>query len=65
MLCEYCKKAELIDGTLEGISFVPSFEHKKWFASGVYGIKAKACPECGRLTNFNVHVGSLKKMIKK
>jgi hypothetical protein len=64
MLCEYCKEAEVIEGILEGVSFVPSSEQKKWLASGVYGIKAMVCPSCGRLYNFNVDIKSLKKIVK-
>jgi RHS repeat-associated protein len=65
MLCDYCKKTELIEGTLEGVSFEPGSEHKKVLSSGVYGIKAMACPSCGRLSDFALNVEALKKMLKK
>ncbi len=65
MLCEYCKKVEMIEGTFEGVSFEPSSEHKKMIASGVYGIKAMVCPECGRLSNFSLDTDSLRRITKK
>lgn len=64
MLCEYCRKVETIKGTLEGVSFEPTSEHKKWLASGVYGIEVLACPECGRLSNFSLDTKTLKKISK-
>lgn len=65
MICEFCKKGELIEGTLEGVSFQPSCENKKLFSSGVYGIKSMVCPECGRLTNFCLNTETLTKIVKK
>ena len=65
MFCKYCKEIEIIEGVLQGISFEPASEHKKWFASGVYGIKAKVCPKCGRLLDFSLDTNSLKKITKK
>ncbi len=64
MLCNYCKKAEMIEGTLEGISFEPLSEHKKMLTSGVYGIRAMVCPKCGRLSGFSLDVEALKKMLR-
>ena len=61
MLCEFCKKAEVVEGTLEGISFEPVSGQKKWFAKGVYCIRATACPECGRLTDLSLDAKSLVK----
>jgi len=65
MLCSRCKKAELIDGTLEGVSFEPSPQRKKIWSGGVYGIRASACPECGGLSDFRLNTDALKKMLKK
>ena len=65
MVCNYCKKEELIEGTLEGVSFKPQSEHKKVLSSGVYGIKAMACPSCGKLSDFSLNVEALKKILKK
>ena len=48
MVCDFCKKVELIEGTPEGISFEPKSEFKKFFSSEVYSIKAKVCPSCGQ-----------------
>jgi hypothetical protein len=64
MLCNYCKEAELIEGTLEGISFEPFSEHKKLLTSGVYGIRAMVCPKCGRLSDFSLDVEALKKIAR-
>jgi hypothetical protein len=65
MICNYCKKAELIGGTLEGVSFEPQSEHKKLFSSGIYSIKVMVCPSCGRLSDFALNVDALQKIIKK
>jgi hypothetical protein len=65
MTCESCGKAELVEGTLEGVSFEPSSEHQKFFARGVYGIKAMACPSCGRVSDFYIDVESLKRALNK
>ena len=65
MICEYCGKGDLLEGTLEGVSFKPSSEDKKWLAKGIYGIKAMACPECGRLSNFSIDTETLRKLMKK
>jgi hypothetical protein len=65
MLCDCCKKEDLIEGTLEGVSFKPQSEHKKILSSGVYGIKAMVCPSCGRLSNFALDAEALKKILKK
>jgi hypothetical protein len=64
MICDYCKKAELIEGTPEGISFEPKSEFKKFFSSGVYSIKAKVCPSCGQLSGLALDVEALKKIMK-
>jgi hypothetical protein len=64
MLCEHCGKAETIEGTLEGTSFVPLSKRKRWIASGVYGIRALACPGCGLLTSLSLDVESLRKITK-
>jgi hypothetical protein len=63
MLCEFCEKAEVIEGTVDPVSFVP--ERKKWFARGVYGISATVCPKCGRLSNFSLDTKYLEKILKK
>ncbi len=60
----HCNKGKLIEGTLEGVSFEPISEHKKMLASGVYGIKAMVCTECGYLSNFNLDTETLKKITK-
>ncbi len=65
MKCGYCKEGELIEGTLEGVSFQPKSEHKRWFSSGVYGIKTTVCMECGRLSNLSLDKKVLEKIVKK
>jgi hypothetical protein len=66
MLCKLCKKAELIEGTLEGVSFKPLSEQRKFLSTGVYGIKVMVCPECGHLSEFKLSdVEVLRKIIKK
>ncbi len=65
MICDICKKGELIDGILEGLSFVPSIFEKKIFSRGVYGIYVKVCTECGNLSNFSIDTEALNRIIKK
>jgi hypothetical protein len=65
MICEYCAKTDLIEGTLEGVSFQPISESKKWLSSGIYGIKVLVCVECGRLSNFSLDNKSLKELLDK
>ncbi len=65
MKCRSCGNAEPILGTLEGVSFVPCKEEKKVFATGVYGITASVCPECGLISNFRLDAETLKKILKK
>ena len=68
MQCDQCKNANLVEGRLEGVSFVPQKEHRKLFSSGVYGIKTLICLECGKLLELRMEDGAietLKRMIKK
>lgn len=65
MKCTYCNNVDLICGTLEGVSFVEKHKKKKFMTTGVYGITVKACPECGRLTEFTVDPEALCKLLKK
>lgn len=64
-VCQSCKEGKLIEGTLEGVSFQPSSEGKKWLSSGVYGINATVCSNCGCISNVTVDVEALKKLLKK
>lgn len=63
--CEYCGKEGLLKGTLEGVSFVPEASKRKLMETGVYGVRALACPECGRLSGFQLDAAVLKKLIGK
>jgi hypothetical protein len=66
MECRQCKNTTLVEGSLEGVSFQPKSEHKKWISSGIYGINALVCPECGSLSDFKLDAGAidaLKKII--
>ena len=66
MKCMYCKKdVDFIDGTLEGVSFVEKCNKKRFLTTGLYGITVKACPECGRLTEFTVDSKVLQKIVNK
>ena len=65
MECEICKKGKIVEGTLEGVSFRPSKQRKKIFASGIYGIKAKACSNCGRLIELELDTKALNKIMEK
>ena len=64
MICNICKSSKVIEGTLEGISFIPTRENKKWFKSGVYGFKANVCQKCGCLSNISIDVRILQKIIR-
>ena len=61
-ICEKCKKTEVIEGTLAGVSFESTLQHKKWLSSGVYGIKAMVCSGCGHISNLSLDVEALKKI---
>ena len=61
--CQSCKKGKLVEGTLEGVSFQPRSEWKKWFSKGVYGIRAKACSNCGRISDMAIDTETLRKII--
>jgi hypothetical protein len=65
MRCSHCKSENLIEGTLEGISFQPLTEDRKWLAKGVYGIRAMACPICGFLSNLRIDKDALKAILKR
>ena len=60
--CKYCGKEGVVKGTLEGVSFVPQRGKPKLMESGVYGLRAFACPECGRLSGFELDAVVLKKL---
>jgi|BioPla2DNA2_1021312.scaffolds.fasta_scaffold23468_6 hypothetical protein len=62
MKCENCK-AEMVNGHLEGVSFVPDAVKKHFFGtSGIYGIQTTVCPKCGRLGALKVNVAALAKI---
>ena len=63
-ICQYCKKGKLIEGTLEGVSFQPLSEAKKWLSSGVYGIQGLVCLECGRISDLSVDTKTLEKLTR-
>ncbi len=65
MECEHCGYAQLVKGRLEGLSFVPEKEEKKFLATGVYGIVAMVCPKCGRMRDFMIDTATLGKILKK
>jgi|GEM_PF-3563042 len=65
MLCNYCKKENVIEGVLEGVSFVPLREHKKTFSTGIYGINAFVCLSCGQLSHFSLDLDAFQKILKK
>ncbi len=64
MLCKKCGKANVVQGSIEGVSFVPIAESKRMFATGVYGIEATVCPECGDISELRLDTGALKKILK-
>jgi len=65
MKCEHCKDVELVAGTLDGVSFVPAKRDRKFFSTGVYGITAMVCPQCGRLANLYMDPETLRKVLAK
>lgn len=65
LICESCKKEDLIEGSLEGVSFQPTSEHGKWLSTGIYGIKAFVCPECGCISNLSIDTETLKRTLHK
>ena len=63
MKCEFCASSNTTTGTLEGISFRPSQQRPRFFETGVYGITATVCLECGRLSQFSLDTEVLKKIM--
>jgi hypothetical protein len=61
--CEFCGKGDLVLGTLEAVSFVPVKGKKRFFDKGVYGMKAFACLNCGRLSHFALDIDTLKEIV--
>ena len=53
MKCRHCESINVLEGTLEGVSFLPSSKVKKFFATGLYGIKTTLCFECGKLNDLH------------
>ena len=64
MLCRECQQAEVVEGTLEAVSFEPTSQCKKFFTRGVYGLKAVACPNCGSVYGIHLDEKELRKIIK-
>lgn len=64
-VCPHCQGKELVEGTLEGVSFQPLAEGKKLFSSGVYGIHATVCASCGRILEPMIDTKTLRKILKK
>lgn len=64
-VCQWCKKGKLVEGTLEGVSFQPLSEGKKWLSSGIYGIRATACSNCGCISDLAIDTESLQKILRK
>ncbi len=64
MVCENCKKSNFVEGTLQGVSFEPSKQRKKWLTKGVYSIEVKVCIECGHVFNLYLNTDVLKKILK-
>jgi len=64
LICESCKKESLVEGTLEGVSFQPVSEKSKWLSSGIYGIKAYVCMDCGCISRLSIDTEILKNILK-
>lgn len=65
MSCPHCQGRELIEGTLEGVSFQSLADVKKMFSSGVYGIRTIVCASCGRNIELSIDPETLCKILKK
>ena len=65
MKCIHCGNADMVKGTLEGVSFLPERAEKRLSSTGVYGIVALACVNCGALTDLAVSPDALRKVLKK
>jgi hypothetical protein len=65
MECKHCTHVELVRGNLEGLSFIPERGRKKLISSGVYGVTAMVCPECGRISDLALDTKALRKALKK
>lgn len=62
-VCQWCKKGNLVEGTLEGVAFQPLSEGRKWLGSGVYGIHAAVCSNCGRVSDITIDTDALRRVV--
>lgn len=62
--CAYCQNREVVEGTLEGVSFQSLAEGKKILSSGVYGIRTTVCTKCGYLSNLFLDAKALSKILR-
>lgn len=62
--CTYCQNHEVVEGTLEGVSFQSLAEGKKILSSGVYGIRTTVCTKCGHLSSLFLDTEALRKMLR-
>ncbi len=60
MICECGEKKEIIEETLNHLLFKPI--HTKSRGTGVHGIKANICRNCGRLFDFHFEKEEVKRL---
>ncbi len=64
MKCEFCnKESEVVNGTLEGVSFVPETQDRKWIKTGICALETTVCADCGRILTIKVNKESLKGLL--
>ena len=58
MICNKCHSQDII---LERVSFFKKKSYFRFFSTGIYGIEAKACMNCGNIYDFSLPVDALRK----
>jgi hypothetical protein len=63
MECPECGEVDGIEGSLEGVSFLPRRRKRKLFQKAAYGLRAIMCEKCGRCLDMRLSEGALKAAI--
>lgn len=64
MKCPTCNSSEMLEGTLEGVSFEPKSQNRvRVFRSGVYSIEAQVCAKCGTVVTMRLDCDALKRIV--
>jgi hypothetical protein len=63
-LCKHCGQGPIIDGSLEGVTFVPESRSKKLLTTGIYGLSLSVCSACGYVADIRMNIDALAKRLR-